>query len=100
MLSQVLYGTTHANGSIAYFLTGFLIALPLQMMIGYFTISLYSAKDTKSVLYANLISTLIAVFACYATRPLGSISLLYGVIAMAISNFLAISLLYANKRLH
>ena len=97
---QVLYGTTHANGSIAYFLTGFLIALPLQMMIGYFTISLYSAKDTKSVLYANLISTLIAVFACYATRPLGSISLLYGVIAMAISNFLAISLLYANKRLH
>ena len=29
---QVLYGTTHANGSIAYFLTGFLIALPLQMM--------------------------------------------------------------------
>ena len=97
---QILYGSTSAHGSIAYFLTGFLIALPLQMMIGYFTISLYSAKDTKSVLYANLISTLVAVFACYATRPLGSISLLYGIIAMAISNFLTISLLYANKRFH
>ncbi len=96
---KILYGDTHANGMIAYFLIGFLVALPLQMMIGYFSISLYSAKDTKSVLYSNLISTLVAVFACYATQPLGNISLVYGIIAMAISNFLAISLLYGRKKL-
>jgi putative peptidoglycan lipid II flippase len=96
---KILYGDTHANGMIAFFLVGFLIALPLQMMIGYFSISLYSAKDTKSVLYSNLISTLVAVFACYATQPLGNISLVYGVIAMAISNFLTISLLYGRKKL-
>lgn len=95
----ILYGDTHANGMIAFFLIGFLIALPLQMMIGYFSISLYSAKDTKSVLYANVIATLAAVFACYATQPLGNISLVYGVIVMAIANFVVISLLYGKKKL-
>lgn len=99
LVIRLLYGTTSANGLISYFLVGFLIALPLQMMIGYFTISLYSAKDTKSVLYANIISTLVAVFACYATQPLGNISLVYGIIAMAISNFVVISLLYGRKKL-
>jgi putative peptidoglycan lipid II flippase len=99
LVITILYGNTHANGMIAYFLLPFLIALPLQMMIGYFSISLYSAKDTKSVLYSNLISTLVAVFACYATQPLGNISLVYGIIAMAISNFIVISLLYGRKKL-
>jgi putative peptidoglycan lipid II flippase len=97
---RILYGTTSANGLIAFFLVGFLVALPLQMMIGYFTIGLYSARDTKSVLYSNGISSLVAVFACYATQPLGNISLVYGIIAMSISNFVVISLLYTNKRLY
>lgn len=96
---KILYGNTHANSMIAFFLIGFLISLPLQMMIGYFSISLYSAKDTKSVLYANIIATLAAVFACYATQPLGNISLIYGVIVMSIANFVVISLLYGRKKL-
>lgn len=96
---KILYGDTHANGMIAFFLVGFLLTLPLQMMIGYFSIGLYSAKDTKSVLYANIIATLAAVFACYATQPLGNISLVYGVIVMAIANFVTISLLYRSKKL-
>ncbi len=96
---KILYGDTHANGMIAFFLIGFLVALPLQMMIGYFSISLYSAKDSKSVLYANLIATVLAVYACYATQSLGNISLVYGVIVMAIANFATISLLYGRKKL-
>jgi peptidoglycan biosynthesis protein MviN/MurJ (putative lipid II flippase) len=96
---KILYGDTHANGMIAFFLVGFLVALPLQMMIGYFSISLYSAKDTKSVFYANVIATLSAVFACYATQPLGNISLIYGVIVTSIANFVVISLLYERKKL-
>ncbi len=99
IIIAVLYGNTPAHSLISFFLMGFLIALPLQMMIGYFSISLYSAKDTKSVFYSNFISTLVAVFACYATQPLGNISLVYGVIAMTISNFVVISLLYTNKKM-
>lgn len=95
----LLYGYTDAHNLISFFLVGFLFALPLQMMIGYFSISLYSAKDTKSVFYSNLISTLVAVLACYATQPLGNISLVYGIIAMSISNFVVISLLYTRKKL-
>lgn len=95
----ILYGNTSAHNLIAFFLMGFLVALPLQMMIGYFSISLYSAKDTKSVFYSNFISTLVAVFACYATQPLGNISLVYGIIAMTISNFVVISLLYTRKKM-
>ncbi len=96
---KILYGDTHANGMIAFFLVGFLLTLPLQMMIGYFSIGLYSAKDTKSVLYANIVSTLSAVFACYTTQSLGNISLVYGVIVMAVTNFVTISLLYRMKKL-
>jgi putative peptidoglycan lipid II flippase len=99
LVIKILYGDTQANGMIAYFLVGFLVTLPLQMMIGYFSISLYSAKDTKSVLYANIIATLAAVFACYATQPLGNTSLIYGVIVMSVANFVVISLLYWKKKL-
>lgn len=99
LIITLLYGNTEAHNLISFFLVGFLFALPLQMMIGYFSISLYSAKDTKSVFYSNLISTLVAIFACYATQPLGNISLVYGIIAMAISNFVVISLLYSKKKL-
>jgi Na+-driven multidrug efflux pump len=99
LVITILYGSTDAHDIISFFLLGFLLALPLQMMIGYFSISLYSAKDTKSVFYSNLISTLVAIFTCYSTQPLGYISLVYGVIAMAISNFVVISLLYGRKKL-
>jgi putative peptidoglycan lipid II flippase len=99
LVIEILYGITDAHNAISFFLIGFLVALPLQMMIGFFSISLYSAKDTKSVFYSNLISTLVAVFTCYSTQPLGNISLVYGIIAMSISNFIVISLLYTNKRL-
>lgn len=95
----ILYGNTPAHDLIAFFLIGFLIALPLQMMIGYYSISLYSAKDTKSVFYSNFISTLVAVFICYSTQQMGNISLVYGIIAMTVSNFVVISLLYTKKRL-
>lgn len=99
ILITLLYGVTDAHDRISFFLIGFLVALPFQMMIGYFSISLYSAKDSKSVFYSNFISTLVAVFTCYETSSLGSISLVYGVIAMTISNFFVIFLLYRNKKL-
>jgi putative peptidoglycan lipid II flippase len=96
---SILYGTTEAHALIVYFLEGFLIALPLQMMIGYFSISLYSAKDTKSVFYSNISSSLFAIAVCYYTQPLGNISLIYGVVSLAISNFLIILYFYSRKRL-
>ena len=98
LVITVLYGDTQANGMIAFFLMGFLIILPLQMMVGYFSISLYSAKDTKSVFYSNIVATLSAIMACYATQSYGNISLVYGIIVMAISNFVTIFFLYARKR--
>ncbi len=99
IIINLLYGNTDAHSLISFFLTGFLISLPLQMMIGYFTISLYSAKDTKSVFYSNFISTLFAVGTCYSTSYLGYISLVYGVVAMAIVNFFFIFIFYSKKKL-
>jgi putative peptidoglycan lipid II flippase len=95
----LLYGNTDAHSLIAFFLIGFLFALPLQMMIGYFSISLYSAKDTKSVFYSNFVSTCTAVAVCYITQPLGNISLVYGIVAMSVANFVVISLLYGKKKM-
>ncbi len=95
----LLYGSTSYNELIVFFLFGFLIALPFAMMVGYFSISLYSIKDTKSVLFANFFSTVIAVVVCYSTQSQGSISLVYGTVVMTVTNFLLIFLLYSRKRL-
>lgn len=95
----VLYGNTNAHSLISFFLVGFLIVLPFHMMTGFFSISLYSAKDTKSVFYSNFVSTVVAILACYVTQHMGNISLLYGVIAMSLSNFVVISFLYSRKKL-
>jgi putative peptidoglycan lipid II flippase len=94
----VLYGATPSAASIAFYLRGFLIALPFQMMIGYITISLYSAKDTKSVLYANAVSTFLAVGVCYGTQSFGPSSLVYGLVTMTVSNFAILVALYLHKR--
>lgn len=94
----ILYGTTEYKDLIMFFLGGFLIALPFHMMIGFFSISFYSAKDTKSVFYSNCIATVLAVIVCYSTRSLGAISLVYGVITVSAINFLVISVLYSRKK--
>ena len=95
----LLYGDTSYHDLIVFFLGGFLVALPFAMMAGYFSISLYSMKDTKSVLFANFFSTIVAVGICYATQAQGVISLVYAVIIMSITNFLLLFLLYSRKRL-
>lgn len=95
----LLYGNTSYHDLIIFFLKGFLIALPFTMMVGYFSISLYSMKDTKSVLLSNFISTIIAVAVCYSTQSQGNISLVYGVVTMTVSNFLLLFFLYSKKRL-
>lgn len=95
---MVLYGDTSYHGLIAFFLKGFLFALPFTMMIGYFSISLYSMKDAKSVLLSNFLSTIVAVFVCYSTQSQGNVSLVYGIASMAVTNFITILVLYTRKQ--
>lgn len=95
----LLYGDTGANDTISFFLDAFLVALPLQMVIGYFTISFYSAKDTKTVFVTNLISTVLAIIVCVATRGAGALSLVYAIISMAVANFLLLFVFYSRKKL-
>ncbi len=95
----LLYGQTTYHDVIIFFLKGFLIALPFTMMIGYFSISLYSMKDTKSVLFSNVIATIVAVAACYLTQSQGNVSLVYGVVSMTVTNFLVLLFLYSRKKL-
>ncbi len=95
----LLYGQTGNNTLIAYFLIGFLVILPLHMASAYFSISLYSTKDTKRVFYSNLFGTTVAVLVCYGFRNNGAISLVYGVIAWGLANFSSIFFLYNNKKL-
>lgn len=94
----LLYGITNANNLISFFLVGFLFVLPFHMMTGFFSISFYSIKDTKSVFYSNFFATIVAVTVCYFTQPLGNISLVYGFVAMSIVNFTIISFLYKRKK--
>ncbi len=98
-VTWLLYGQSDYNTLITFFLDGFLFILPFQMVNGYFSTALYSAKDTRSVLVSNVIATICAVGVCYSFRHLGGVSLLFGVIAMALVNFVALIFLYAKKKL-
>lgn len=95
----LLYGASAANTLISFFLVGFLCILPIQMMSGYIVISLYSMKDTKSVFYAGLVSSLFGVISVYATLHMGPISLLYGIATTFITSFLVVLFFYSRKKL-
>ena len=95
----LLYGGTAFSEVIALFLMGFLIALPFQMMNGYFSIGFYSTHDTRSVLVAKIAATIASVATCYYFRDLGQISLVYGIVTMGLVTFGFLSVLYSKKKL-
>lgn len=95
----LLYGSTEFKDLIVFFLKGFLIALPFTMMTGFFSISFYSAKDTKSVFYSNLCTVSLAIIAVIFTKEQGPISLVYGMIIIGLGNFLIQLVMYRKKKL-
>jgi putative peptidoglycan lipid II flippase len=99
ILIRILYGNTGSNELIAYFLMGFLIALPFQMMASYYAVSLYSARDTFGVFITYLLSSLLAVGTVLVFQEKGTSALIYGYLVFWLSNFLIILSLYSRKKL-
>lgn len=95
----LLYGNTGSNDLIAYFLLGFLIMLPFQMMAGYYTVSLYSARDTRSVFASYLLSSFFGVGVTLLFRESGVQALVFGYVAFWMSNFLIIFSFYNMKKM-
>lgn len=95
----LLYGNSAYNSLIAFFLMGFLIVLPFQMMNGYFSVGFYSTRDTRSVFLASLVSAVSAIITCYAFKNQGAVSLVYGIIMSVFSTFIILMVLYTRKKL-
>lgn len=95
---RFLYGDTGSNHLIAFFLTGFLIALPFQMMSGYYVVGLYSAHDTKDVFTAYLLSSFISIGTIILLQTSGAQSLVIGYVVFWVVNFLIILSLYSRKK--
>ncbi len=98
LVIKILYGNTGSNDLIAYFLLGFLVALPFQMMAGYYAIGLYSARDTKDVFMTYLLSSFLSVGVILLARSGGAQSLIFGYVTFWVSNFLIILSLYSRKQ--
>lgn len=96
---RILYGNTGSNDLIAFFLMGFLIALPFQMMSSFYVVSLYSAHNTKDVFMTYLLSSFLAVGTVLLTRTQGTQSLIFGYLVFWVSNFLIILSVYSRKKL-
>ena len=96
---RILYGDTGSNDLISFFLTGFLIALPFQMMSSYYVVGLYSAHNTKDVFVTYLLSSLLAVGTVLLLQDQGISSLVFGYLVFWISNFLIIFALYSRKKI-
>lgn len=94
----LLYGDTGFNSNIAFFLHGFLIALPFSMMSGYFSISLYAMKDTKSVFISFLLASLASVCVGLALKQKGEIALVFAYDTWALLQFLLLFGFYSRKK--
>ncbi len=99
LVIYLLYGDTGSNNLIAFFLGGFLVALPFQMMAGFYAGSLYSAHDTKDVFMTHVMATFLAVSTVLFTRDQGVYALVYGYVVFWVVNFLIILSLYNRKKL-
>lgn len=93
-----LYGETGYNDLIGYFLTAFLIALPIHMISGYISTSLYAIKDTRSVFIIFFTGTTLSIITGLYLHDLGIVSLFASVIVWFISQFI-ISIYFYNKKI-
>lgn len=98
LIIYLLYGDTGSNGLIEFFLFGFIISLPFQMMSGYYSVSLYSAKDSAAVFTTYLLSSFLGVGTVLLSQETGFSSLVYGLIVFWVTNFLIILSLYSRKK--
>lgn len=97
-LIVLLYSDHAANRLIALFLTGFLIALPFSMTSSYLAIGFYSMKDTKKVLFGNIVGSVLCILACILYRSHGPFALMYGVIVYFSTSSVTYMILYKQSR--
>lgn len=93
----LLYSSHSSNRLIALFLTGFLIALPFSMTSSYLAIGFYSMKDTKKVLFGNIIGSILCVIACIFYRSHGPFALMYGIIVYFSTSSVSYMILYKQS---
>lgn len=96
-LIVLLYSSHSANRLIVLFLTGFLIALPFSMTSAYLAIGFYSMKDTKKVLFGNVVGSTLCVLACILYRSHGPIALAYGIVVYFASSSVTYMVLYKKS---
>jgi putative peptidoglycan lipid II flippase len=98
----ILYGTTNGNTEIANMLRTLSLGIPFFALAWYLTYAFSAMKDTRSTLYANIISTLISMVICFIAkdRGLGMMSIAIGVISVNFLSALLMILVYKLKRLH
>ncbi len=97
-LVALLYGKSTMNALIVYFLGGALLALPFQMLAGYLSISFYSIHDTKSVMIAFLISSLLSVPFLYTSFGTGAFQLIIANVFFWVSTSLMLLFFYMRKK--
>jgi putative peptidoglycan lipid II flippase len=95
---ELLYGVTGYNHVIIFFLNTYLIMLPLTMVSGYLSVSLYAMKDTKSVFVAFFIASIGTVFVGNLLRDKGQIALSAALLTWAVGQFLLLVLFYSRKK--
>ena len=98
----LLYGTTGHNQEIAQMFMVLAIGIPFFSLAWYLTYAFSAMKDTRSVLYANIFSTLCAAVICFIAKNigLGMISIALGVVSVNILSSFLLLVVYKAKGLH
>jgi putative peptidoglycan lipid II flippase len=100
LVVYILYGNISHNNEIATMLRWFAIGLPIYAINTYISIALSSLRDTKSLLYANGIATIIAVLLFFVLKNynFGVYSLIFSSLIVTPVFLITILLLYRGKK--
>ncbi len=98
----LLYGTTNSNIEIAKMFQYLSLGIPFFALAWYLTYAFSAMKDTRSTLYANIISTIISMFICFIAkdRGMGIVSIAIGVVSVNILSSILMLTVYKMKKLH
>jgi putative peptidoglycan lipid II flippase len=100
LVVKILYGETGHTKEIANFVAILCISLPLATLNSYISVAFSALKDTKTLFFANMVSTPLAICSAviFSMRGFGLQSIAYSTIVLSVSYTIIIWYMFSKKR--
>ena len=96
----ILYGQTGHTDQIASFVRVLCISLPLATFNSYIAVAFSALRDTKTLFFANMVSTPLAIFSAiiFSWNGYGLLSIAYSTLVLSTSYTIMVGYMYFRKQ--